>query len=256
MIDTKTNRSQLYETLTKKDVITKLMPLLKKNFRIRVDGKLTSSLTEPALQWDTPWLHQYQTGEQDCHLWHRLFFVNTGLTPTKCKSCWKVVVIPRTVVELFDLYEVQKQLEHPCKCGLELRATDERNYGGYFYNIGKQEGLACYQKVRQAVDEQISPEVTVALKCACTEFELKNGPPDDYEASQEQLELEQTYSEYVTTNDLKFNAPEYMHAHQLLSFIHRAAKIGDLSYKEFTDGKSLVRQPVTYHDEIEEIENG
>lgn len=81
---------------------------------------------------------------------------------------------------------------------------------------------------------------------------MKNGPPDDYEVSDEQLELEDMYEQYVSLNDLKFNAPDYIHAHILLSFIHRAAKIGDLTYKEFTNGKQLVLTPKTYHDEVED----
>ena len=121
--------------------------------------------------------------------------------------------------------------------------------------LGKENGLKCYEKVRKAIDG-ISPNINVILKCACTEFELKNGPPVDYVATQEQLDLEAIYEQYISLNDLKFNSPDYLHVYILLSFIHRAAKIGDSTYKEFTNGLSLVRGPKTYHDEIGELKNG
>lgn len=242
-------------TLTKKDLLTKLKPLItNRGFKIRPDGKFTTSPSEPSIQWNSPWVHQYQDGSKDCYKWHNVFFNTYGLTPTACKNCWKVVVMPRTLVELFDLYELQKELDHPCKCGIELRETDERNYGGYFYNNSFESGKKCWEMVREAVSDKISPDINVTLKCACTEFEIKNGPVQEYEPTESQLELEYFMEEYTTFNDTKFIQPDYLVAHIMLSWIHRAVKIGDMTYKTFTDGNPLVKKLKTYHDE--EKENG
>jgi hypothetical protein len=43
----------------------------------------------------------------------------------------------------------------------------------------------------------------------------------------------------------------------MLKWLHHAAHIGDLTYKEFTDGKALVKTMKTYHnEEMENKENG
>jgi len=252
MINTVKERANLYEYLTKKDVITKLKPLLNKGYKIRHDGRFTSSPKDAAIQWNTPWVHQYQTANNHCYKWHTIFFNNWGMTPTRCKDCWKVVVMPRTLVELFDLYELQKELERPSKCGVELRATDERKYGGYFYNRGYDQGSECFDVVSAAVAEKISPDVRVILKCACTEFELKNGPVQEYEASESQIEVENLLDEYLLMNDIKWSQPDFLTAYVMISWIHRAILIGDLTYKEFTNGESLVKPLKTY----KETENG
>ena len=155
--------------------------------------------------------------------------------------------MPRTLEELFDLYEIPKQLERPCKCGIELRSTDERNYGGYFYNWGKAAGLECYEVVRDAVPK----EINVILKCACTEFELKNGPVEDYVASEGQIEVENLIDKNLVLSDINWRQPDFLLAYVMLSWIHRAMKIGDQTYKIFTNGKKLVPTLRTYHEEIE-----
>ena len=251
MIDTKKDRKNLYMRLTERNVIGALRPLLnKQGFKIRYDGRFTQS-SDSAIQWDSPWIHQYQTqtGSFDCYRWHTVFFNTYGLTPTRCQNCWKVVVMPKTLVQLFDLYELQKEMERPCKCGIELRSTDERDYGGYFYNDSFESGQECYKEVRKQVSKHISKNVNVTLKCGCTEFELKNGPNADYVANDKQLALEEWIKEYVVFNDLKWVQHEFLTAHIMLSWIHRASKHGDMSYKTFTDGNSLVKTLKTYHKE-------
>jgi hypothetical protein len=65
------------------------------------------------------------------------------------------------------------------------------------------------------------------------------------------LKLEEYIKEYVVFNDLKWVQHEYLTAHIMLSWIHRAVKIGDMTYKEFTDGNPLVKTMKTYHEEKE-----
>ncbi|NIP54654.1 MAG: hypothetical protein GWN94_20885 [Phycisphaerae bacterium] len=155
--------------------------------------------------------------------------------------------MPRTVVELFDLYELQKELEHQCKCGIELRATDNRRYGGYFYNWGQEEGQKCYEKVRKAVSKQISPEVGVVLKCSCTEYEIDCGPPNDWVASKEQLFIEDAMRRYVVQATENFRQDDNMRIYVMLKWIHHAAMTSDPTYKEFTSGKDITFNPKTYH---------
>jgi len=254
LINTTKNRGNLYSQLTAKDDVTKLKPLLeKKGYRIGPDGRWRRSY---GAQWNTPWIHQHQEDMVECELWHELFFPIHNMVPTYCQNCWKVVVFIPTVSKLFDLYELQKDLEHPCKCGIEYRFTDERKYGGYFYNWGRQAGEACYKKVRQAVDDRLGEDIKVILKCSCSEYEIACGPPDDWSATERQIEIEEAFRRRVVTNNTKYHQFEYIQAYVMLKWIHHACHIGDETYKEFTGGEPLTVTMKTYHDELKEKENG
>jgi hypothetical protein len=243
LIDTRKNKKNLYGVLTLMDDLTILKPLLKeKNFRVGVDGRLRRSY---GAQTETPWIHQHHEEIQKCELWHELFFSFNVMVPTYCQRCWKVVLSIPTVEDLFEVYEIQKELGLPCKCGMELRWTDERRYGGYFYNWGEEAGQECYKIVRKAMPKQIG----IILKCACSEYEVACGPPADWVPTERQLEIEAVYERRVTTNETKFRQMDYLKANIMLKWLHHAAHIGDLTYKKFTGDKPLVVKMKTYHKE-------
>ncbi|MCK5604834.1 hypothetical protein KAR91_23290 [Candidatus Pacearchaeota archaeon] len=256
LISTKKDRGSLYKKIASLDILTSIKPLMEKEgYYVRPDGKVDRMLHATA--WDTPWIHQWQTAANDCGLWHRVVFPFFNVVPYHCQNCWKVVVAPRTVEELFDLFELQKELEHPCKCGIELRGTDTRRYGGYFYNHnGREDGEQCYLKVREVVNEAISPDVPVILKCACTEYEQKYGPPLEYEVTDEQRKLEDWITEWVVVPDKVFSQVIHQQAFVMRKWLHHAYATGDETYKKFTDGEPLSRKIKTYHHEIKEIVNG
>lgn len=243
MLDTRKNKKNLYESLTLMDDMTHLKILMKeKNFSMGVDGRLRRSY---GAQVETPWIHQHNEGIQKCELWHELFFTYNVMVPTYCQNCWKVVLFIPTVEDLFEVYEIQKELGRQCKCGMELRWTDERRYGGYFYNWGKEAGQECYKIVRKAMPQRIN----VILKCACSEYEVACGPPDEWVPTEKQLRIEAAYKRRVMTNETKFRQLDYLKANVMLKWLHHAAHIGDLTYKKFTNGKPLVVQMKTYHKE-------
>lgn len=141
-----------------------------------------------------PWVFSNSTMDKKCGFWHAIIWEKYHLFPVGCLGCWKVVVRPRNVEELFRLLDYQQHhYEKECKCGIELRPFVHANYGGYFYNNGLDEGLACYRKVKEDVKEYVSvgtlysPDGTttdapaVALKRACTEFELEYGDSSKWE---------------------------------------------------------------------------
>lgn len=252
MIDT--TLPNLYDRLTELDFNGKAAIFLQsKGFSQRADGKWARGYSAT---WDTPWIHQHKHlgPDRDCEMWHQLFFEQTKWTPTFCKSCWKVVVNIPTVEMLFAMYELQKILYHPCKCGLEHRPTDERRYGAYFYNESKEQGLETLEKVRLAVTDRMGSELgadptKIFLKCACSEYEIQNGPPAEYEPTKEQLALEDGYKKYVVTNNISFEQRIHQEAAVMLRWIHHAAHIGDLTYQFATGGKSMMPSMKTYEKE-------
>lgn len=247
MINTKL--PNLYDRLTELDFNSKAGNFLKsKGFHQRSDGKWIRNYQQST---DSPWIHQYRhlTNHPNCEMWHQLFWEHTGWTPSECKSCWKVVVHIPSVRNLFQVYELQKEMERVCKCGLEYRPTDERRYGAYFYNQSKEEGLERLDEVRTKFHKEIRKDMRIFLKCACSEYEIKNGPPAEYEPSDKQLHLEELYKKYVVVNNVFFDQKPHQQAEIMLRWIHHAMHIGDMSYKFATGGRSMAPRMKTYEKE-------
>jgi hypothetical protein len=216
-----------------------------KNF----DGKLVMYFGH---SFDSPWLHVKQAEEEKlCSLYRRVFFAQMGIIHTRCQECWKIVVAPRTLKELFQLHKLQKKLDLPSKCGLELRDYIPRLYGGYFYASSLDEGRLRYDLVRNRVSERISPSIEVVLKRACTEYEQKFGPSDRWGIFPRQKQIEKDIGELVECKYLSKSAPSFIEANIKKAWVQYACSHGDETYKEFTGGQSLAPSIVTYHDNLE-----
>jgi len=187
-----------YDKCCKKDVVSLLnQPLRQAGYYLSYEGVYRRSNT--AVATDTPWHHVKHLVGKKCLLDHHIKFNLCGYVPPKCLECWKVVVGPRTLKELFQLLEVQRSMGRPSKCGIELRYYTPRLYGGYFYNNSLDEGRECYEAVRKAVDEHISPEVGVILKRACTEYEMIKGPSVAWTMTRREHELDDLLDEVIDT---------------------------------------------------------
>lgn len=240
----------LYEDIVSRDIITKMKPLLDNGtFYLRDDGKLTR---QSRLAHETPWIHVKQARNRNCVLYH-IYFNQFGFIHSRCQECWKTVVRPRTLVELHKLLELQKVLNLPSKCGIEKRATVCGLYGGYFYSDSLEEGKVCHKLVRANVDANISPDIGIILKRACTEFEVdgKFGPSDEWEVSDDQKKMELLLEDLIDQDITKFPQPEHLKETIFRDWIHWAYSSGDMTYKEYTDGKPLFRAYKTYHEDID-----
>ncbi len=256
--------------MVKFDLIGKLKTLLNKGgYVLRPeDGKIVIAI--PSKVYDGPWIYTRPDPDKNCALWHRVLFNLVEVFPTKCLDCWKVVVRPKTVKQLIALLEVQETL-YPgfCKCGIEVRKYVHGNYGGYFYNSSKEEGLESYRIVRALVDEHLSTGVDVTLKRYCTEFELKFGPSNEIEATLERGFFINDEGKTVTvpTRDeidiwegIVENAfdlhseqspqPGIVKMHVVKGWFERAYEIGDKTCLEFSNGEAFFTKPITYHEEI------
>lgn len=258
MINTKKDKSNLYMNLDKLDIITKLKPILERGgYYLRPeDGKIVPRFT--AIAHNAPWAYVQTTPEARCDVYHKVFYKQLKHIHSYCRNCWKIVVRPRTLKELFELYEIEKEMGVPCKCGMEMRPTVGGLYGGYFYTRSKEQGIERYKEVREIVSERISPEVPVILKRYCTEFELGGegyegqGPSDKIpDVTREEREMEK-YIEALLP-DVNYTTPQPKHvlANVMKRWIHHAFEHGDLTYLEYTGGKKLTKDYVTYHEEKE-----
>lgn len=260
MSEDQVKKPSYYEYLMAQDIVEHFRPLWERSgFKLRDDGKFAGN---PQSAVEGPWHYVKHYWQWDCYTWHHVVFDIFGKTkvlgypfvPSKCHHCFKVVVRPQTLKQLFLLESLQKALDRPCKCGIEVRDTVHGLYGGYFYNNGLEEGLQRYKEVRKAINEfeGLGPEVPVTLKRACTEFELACGPSDQWVITPEQLKIEEMVDKYLVKDDVVRTQPDHVIRHVHRQWIEWAWKSGDPTYAEFTNGQPLTKPPVTYHHLAEE----
>ena len=239
-----------YDQLTRNDIIDMMEPHVKNGtYRIQPDGRLKADLGMGA---DTPWHHVKLMDEFHCDLWHQVecnivCAKYPKFVPEGCLSCYKVVVRPRTLKELFTLLAIQMKMDVPSKCGIEKRNTVHGLYGGYFYNDGLKAGLEKYEMVRSAIDEGISPDVKVILKRACTEFELAFPDSRTWKVTPWQQQIELLVNTWVISEEAQPLQPGTVITHIHRAWIEWAYQNGDVTYLEYTGGKPLYPAAVTYH---------
>lgn len=257
----------VYDHLKSYDIVRLLKPLLDSgNFHLRPeDGKIKP--TQVTISRDTPWIHVKHTTTFNCGLWHQITFNQVVLTlpqdqrfvPRHCQSCWKVVVKPNTLQQLFNLLEMQKELDRPSKCGIETRESVPGLYGGYFYNKTFEEGLECYDTVKNAMleNEFLTPLVDevdgqgrtarIILKRGCTEYEHEIGDSSKWQITPEQEFLEDLIETYFVSEHFLFTQPEHVLWSIKRRWIEWAWQNGDKTYAKYTGGKPLYPKYVTYH---------
>lgn len=234
------------------------------------DGKIEAKGKSMAI--DPPWAYVKPGPAQNCMFWHHMLFrqvFNSAMVPIQCHNCWKVVLAPRDIEELFACYIMQHEMGRPSKCGTETeRDNTPRNYGGYWYNNSLQEGLECYNAVKAELergkvyereilgcpvkvkfgngyDESVPPLI---LKRACTEFEQACGPSDQWNWDDEQVELERIAFDSFSQEITHSRQTDIQLSIIFQDWIHRAFRVGDEKYLLFTNGNRLFPPPVTYHD--------
>lgn len=237
------------------DLVGRLKPLLmNQGYVLRVeDSKFVPK--NAGIGWDSPWIYVQSSPLARCDIYHRVFYNVLDHIHSHCRNCWKVVVRPQNLIQLFDLYEFQRDMGVPCKCGMELRATVEGLYGGYFYTRSKEQGLEMYNEVRALVDEKLGKDVPVILKRYCTEFELGgqgvkgHGPSDETpDITEEEREMEEYIESHFPQVGLNNPQPKHLIASVMRRWIHYAFEHGDMTYKEFTNGAKLNKDYVVYHN--------
>lgn len=263
-----------YDHLKANDVIAALRPLLDNaGWNIRdVDGKLF--VRHPAIARDTPWIHVRPAPGFNCGLWHQVTFNFVSMqqppgqqfVPRHCQNCWKVVVKPRTLQQLFNLLEIEKALDRPSKCGIELRDSVHGLYGGYFYNKGRDAGIECYHAVYDALaaNEVMAPlleeldadgrTTRLILKRACTEFEHAIGPSSEWKITPEQEAIEDLIDRWVVSDNMEHHQPENLIWNIKRRWIEWAWKNGDPTYSRYTGGAPLYPPYEVYHPAVQAIE--
>jgi hypothetical protein len=256
-----------YQECLQNDVVEMTRPMWEKGmWRWKVvDGKAKlyfpfDQMIEPR----TPW--RFVIHNADCFMWSDVLFevvsmqIGRAFVPSFCHDCFKIVIAPRTLKELFALEALMFKLELPSKCGIEVRDYVPRIYGGYVYSRSVEEGRERFPIVRMAIDEDpdLGPDVPMILKRGCTEMEAKLGPSDTWvPPSKTQDRLEALIFDTIEWEELIVAQPP-----ELVRNIHRrwiewAFAQNDETYREYTGGYPIKGAPRTYHNQPEkEKEDG
>ena len=231
----------------KLDIIARLGSSMSTLYKLDpATGQFTSNL---AVGWQTPWLHIRQATAKRCNIDSQVKFERFGFIAPRCLQCWKIVVSPRTLKELFQLLQLEKQFDVASKCGIELRNYTPRHYGGYFYTNSIEEGQARYKEVREAVDDMISPDVDVILKRGCTEFEMVKGNSGFWHITPEQLETDKIIEDrFVNLTPLASKQPDVVESYVKKEWIKYAYSIGDETYQEFNGGLRMFPDYQKFHN--------
>jgi hypothetical protein len=214
--------------------------------------------------YDTNWLFfGYTVGSRDCMLWHNIMFNVFGLVPTFCRlHCWKVVIKPRTVKELIQLYGLAQAIPYlygficPLhgKCGIDTRYYTDIPYDGFVYCNSYEEGLEKYEIMRDACNKYLEDgeNINVVLKRSCTEFERALGPTDSDvwdQMPEDEIELERKIADMFDGLKQSSVQPDWQKNKTILHWCKFANIFGDKSYLDLF-GEDIVEtvHAVTYHN--------
>lgn len=215
-------------------------------------------MSEPVLQAETPWVHVKGTPTKNCGLDHQISFNLFSIIPPRCQDCWKICVTPTTFKQLMELLEVEKEMQVPSKCGIELRDYTPKFYGGYYYTNSFEEGRERYEQVRKAVDKGLTDgkNVSIILKRGCTEFEILHGPSHFWHNTIEQEKMLELIDAFVDYPRGQQQQPEIVQKHAILKWILWAFMNADHTYEEFNGGKPLYKEFQKYHEgDIDDIKH-
>lgn len=252
MISDEAVRLLFQKQLDTPDIVTGLMKIAGNNPEFHLDKRFRLQIFRGVSAYR--WKDAHPAG---C-LRHKTVFNTFGAIPKYCFDCYKVLVSPRTVVELFKLLMVFEKMALPNdntrKCMTERRENSSGAYKGFVYCQGIEEANEVFKIVREAVSEDISPEVPVALTHGCSEFAQLHPKYARVGAGNDSMKYRedwQFYEDFVDTNFV-INKPDASEADavggkttypmweifSMQYWLGYAATIGDASYLMIA-GKTL-----------------
>lgn len=238
------------------------------NFKLNETGRAV--MTKIGGAWTDNWIFTQAGRQKACLYYLNIYCMRFNCIPTHCRfNCWKTVIKPRTVKELFALYEINKRLDLPAKCGIDNRTYTHGHYAGFVYADTLPEGKKYYEIYRKEVDEHISPDVSVILKRGCTEMEKLKQSLYWSKVDEEDILFERAMNDFFCFESLDFYQPKWLRHEIKTRWVEAAICTGDPTAREMAiefSGdeniwKKIVVESVTYHDrdeffrDIERIES-
>jgi hypothetical protein len=214
---------------------------------------LDSDETLPTQLYRGALLTDLQNQPHSC-MRHITVFNKYQIIPKNCFNCYKILIEPRTVMELFKLLVIFDNInlaaDNTRKCMVECRKEISGAYKGFIYCVNLEEGETIAKWIHQIVSEEISDKISVTLKRGCSEYALvypeyaqigKGAKIMQYKEEWQQCEKMVDVEFIVEENKIStFNKPAYTltEAKIMLAWLKYAATIGDQSYLKIS-GETL-----------------
>ncbi len=179
-------------------------------------------------------------------------FRQFNVIPKYCFDCYKVLIEPRTVVELFKLMVFFEKLDLPNdntrKCMAEARAQVSGTYKGYIYCRGIEEAEKIVNMIQKPIADEISKKIPIAVKRGCSEYSLVYPEYAQIEKSTTMMKYKEEWQIYENMVDEKFiidaqlsESDTHNHSSYTLDeyvtmfyWLQYAATISDMSYLEIS----------------------
>ena len=241
----------VYSQLKTEDYIRYLQPAIDSG-QLRWSNEYPDKLepmTRGALENNWVVIIQNKEQQNQCMFNSKILFnmvskyYSPRLVPSYCQECWKVVTRPKTLRQLWDIYELQTAEQIPAKCGMEERSEVFGPWGAYWYTRSVEEGRALHARLSVLMDTPL------ILKRGCTEMEMNCGDSSKWEVYPEQLEIEKKFRDLIVT--WKYDPvkqTDWVIRNIKRRWIEWAWGHGDSTVFEFTDGQPLMTPYRTYHD--------
>ncbi|MDH5387148.1 MAG: hypothetical protein OEY06_01720 [Gammaproteobacteria bacterium] len=179
---------------------------------------------------------------------HIALFKHFNIIPKYCFSCYKVIIEPRTVIELFKMMMIFEMTTFPNdntrKCLVEGRPKITGTYKGMVYCRSIEEGEVIIQMLQPILSEEISKNIPITIKRGCSEFALSYPDYAKIEQGTTPMEYKNEWQKHEDRADKSavvnkianakdtHNRPTYVldDYKVMLTWLKYAATIGDNSY--------------------------
>lgn len=171
-----------------------------------------------------------------------------GTVPHGCRTCFKVQMKPRTLKELHASYEVAQSLPYAYKSGVGLSTRYQSGpYTTLFYLESLEQARHVHAEVAGLLARSASglSDVPLVIKRGCTEYEIFCGPSDRFTFAPDLPEVEAALLSRLrpVAREIRTTVPPKI---VFMRWIQAAYQIGDATYKNYTGGKRLYPESVTY----------
>jgi len=209
----------------------------------------------------SPWIHSGTDLQRLCLLWNKVYYAKYGLISRNCFNCWKTVCGIDSINHLFMMQLVQRDLfeefEYIGKCGAEMRPEGRPHhiYFAVWYNRlteGLVEARLRTKRIEERVHKDISPNLEVNLKRACTHMEQRAGRSHTWKYPKEQHLFEDQLDDLFDIGRAVSTQSDVLKRHIHRTWLEHGLQSRDPDIQRYVDkypeGFGLVPMDDYYHN--------
>jgi hypothetical protein len=215
-----------------------------KEYYLCSDGIVKPEPIREQVVENNPWVFYGKAKGMPCFTRHALYFNAFGIIPEFCvNKCFKTIIKPYTLSDLFKVNDYIKENDKTSKCGLDLRNFSFGSYLGVIYSESIEEARERETEAKKAL-----PDFEIFTKKGCTEFENRLSSKY-WNVSDAQIELEEKLRERVDHSwPEHFKLPDWLVEKIQTLWTQMAYAVGDTTWEEspYANKIETSRKPERY----------